>query len=114
MSTAAFFIDAIRDIYEVCPLHLLSPSPSFILTLPQAFVIYAFFTLLLSYLGGERALLILLHGRPPKAPVFPVSLWKREIDVSDPYTFLFLKRGIMRACFFSLPPYLCFFSFLSS
>ncbi|KAJ7301772.1 DUF300 domain-containing protein [Mycena albidolilacea] len=74
---AAFFIDAIRDIYE-------------------AFVIYAFFTLLLSYLGGERALLILLHGRPPKAPVFPVSLWKREIDVSDPYTFLFLKRGIMQ------------------
>ncbi|KAF8184782.1 DUF300 domain-containing protein [Pholiota molesta] len=74
---AAFFIDAIRDIYE-------------------AFVIYCFFLLLLSYLGGERSLLILLHGRPPKEPPFPVSLFKREIDVSDPYTFLFLKRGILQ------------------
>ncbi|RDB16464.1 hypothetical protein Hypma_002814 [Hypsizygus marmoreus] len=74
---AAFVIDAIRDIYE-------------------AFVIYCFFVLLLSYLGGERSLLILLHGRPPKDPVFPVSLFRREIDVSDPYTFLFLKRGILQ------------------
>ncbi|KAF9456225.1 organic solute transporter Ostalpha-domain-containing protein [Collybia nuda] len=74
---AAFVIDAIRDIYE-------------------AFVIYCFFVLLLSYLGGERSLLILLYGRPPKDPVFPVSLFKREIDVSDPYTFLFLKRGILQ------------------
>ncbi|KAJ7041605.1 DUF300 domain-containing protein [Mycena alexandri] len=74
---AAFFIDAIRDIYE-------------------AFVIYCFFVLLLSYLGGERSLLIMLHGRPPKDPVFPVNLFKREIDVSDPYMFLFLKRGILQ------------------
>ncbi|KAF7299868.1 hypothetical protein HMN09_00993900 [Mycena chlorophos] len=74
---AAFFIDAIRDIYE-------------------AFVIYCFFVLLLSYLGGERSLLIMLHGRPPKDPVFPVNLFKREIDVSDPYFFLFLKRGILQ------------------
>lgn len=75
---AAFFIDAIRDIYE-------------------AFVIYCFFTLLLSYLGGERSLLILLHGRPPKSPIFPMNLWRKEIDISDPNTFLFLKRGILRA-----------------
>ncbi|KAF8154489.1 organic solute transporter Ostalpha-domain-containing protein [Crassisporium funariophilum] len=74
---AAFFIDAIRDVYE-------------------AFVIYCFFVLLLSYLGGERSLLILLQGRPPKQPVFPTNLFKREIDVSDPYTFLFLKRGILQ------------------
>ncbi|KAF9002526.1 organic solute transporter Ostalpha-domain-containing protein [Cyathus striatus] len=74
---AAFVIDAIRDIYE-------------------AFVIYCFFSLLLSYLGGERSLLIMLHGRPPKEPVFPMNLFKREIDVSDPYTFLFLKRGIFQ------------------
>ncbi|KAF9477202.1 DUF300-domain-containing protein [Pholiota conissans] len=74
---AAFFIDAIRDIYE-------------------AFVIYCFFVLLLSYLGGERSLLILLHGRPPKEPPFPINIFKRELDVSDPYTFLFLKRGILQ------------------
>ncbi|PFH47496.1 hypothetical protein AMATHDRAFT_151933 [Amanita thiersii Skay4041] len=74
---AAFVIDAIRDIYE-------------------AYVIYCFFVLLLTYLGGERSLLILLHGRPPKDPPFPVSIFKRELDVSDPYTFLFLKRGILQ------------------
>jgi hypothetical protein len=62
----------------------------------QAFVIYCFFQLLLFYLGGERSLLILLHGRPPKEPVFPLNLFKHEIDVSDPYTFLALKRGILR------------------
>ncbi|KAJ3549122.1 hypothetical protein NMY22_g1006 [Coprinellus aureogranulatus] len=74
---AAFVIDAIRDIYE-------------------AFVIYCFFVLLLTYLGGERSLLIMLHGRPPKVPIFPINIFKREIDVSDPYTFLFLKRGILQ------------------
>ncbi len=62
----------------------------------KAFVIYCFFVLLVSYLGGERSLLILLHGRPPKDPVFPVNIFKSEIDVSDPHTFLFLKRGILR------------------
>lgn len=63
----------------------------------QAFVIYCFFVLLLTYLGGERSLLIMLHGRPPKVPIFPINIFKREIDVSDPFTFLFLKRGILRA-----------------
>lgn len=82
---AAFFIDAIRDIYE-------------------AFVIYCFFVLLLTYLGGERSLLILLHGRPPKSPIFPMNLWRKEIDISDPTVFLFLKRGILRMCF-SFRPY---------
>lgn len=74
---AAFFIDVVRDIYE-------------------AFVIYCFFDLLIAYLGGERSLLIKLHGRPPKYPAFPASLFSREIDVSDPYTFLFLKRGVLQ------------------
>jgi len=75
---AAFFIDAVRDIYE-------------------AFVIYVFFQLLIDYLGGERSLLILLHGRPPVHPLFPLNLFKRELDASDPYTYLWLKRGILRA-----------------
>ncbi|KZT32986.1 DUF300-domain-containing protein [Sistotremastrum suecicum HHB10207 ss-3] len=75
--SAAFFIDAVRDIYE-------------------AFVIYCFFELLLAYLGNERSLLILLHGRAPRPPIFPVNLFMHEIDVSDPYTFLFLKRGILQ------------------
>ncbi|THG96044.1 hypothetical protein EW026_g5723 [Hermanssonia centrifuga] len=74
---AAFFIDAVRDIYE-------------------AFVIYCFLDLLIGYLGGERSLLNSLHGRPPKYQVFPGSLFWREVDVSDPYTFLFLKRGVLQ------------------
>ncbi|KDQ10634.1 hypothetical protein BOTBODRAFT_486843 [Botryobasidium botryosum FD-172 SS1] len=74
---AAFVIDAIRDIYE-------------------AFVIYCFFNLLLAYLGGERSLLILLYGRQPLPHVFPVTIFKREFDPSDPFTFLFLKRGILQ------------------
>ncbi|KAH9915457.1 DUF300-domain-containing protein [Epithele typhae] len=74
---AAFFIDVVRDIYE-------------------AFVIYCFFDLLIAYLGGERSLLILLHGRPPKYPVFPSNIFWPEVDVSDPYTFLFLKRGVIQ------------------
>ncbi|KAI7823020.1 organic solute transporter Ostalpha-domain-containing protein [Gamsiella multidivaricata] len=73
----SFYVDALRDIYE-------------------AFVIYCFFGLLVSYLGGERSLLIMLHGRPYTKHVFPVSLWYREIDVGDPYSFLFIKRGILQ------------------
>ncbi|KAI0300067.1 organic solute transporter Ostalpha-domain-containing protein [Multifurca ochricompacta] len=61
-----------------------------------AFVIYCFFQLLLGYLGGERSLLILVHGRPPKLSPFPLNVFQRELDISDPYTFLFLKRGILQ------------------
>ncbi|EJT99726.1 DUF300-domain-containing protein [Dacryopinax primogenitus] len=74
---AAFFIDAFRDIYE-------------------AYVIYCFFHLLLAYLGGDRALLIMLHGRPPKTYLPPMNLFKRECDVSDPFVFLGLRRGIFQ------------------
>jgi hypothetical protein len=74
---AAFVIDAFRDIYE-------------------AFVIYCFFQLLVGYLGGERSLLIRVHGRQPKVTPFPMNVFQREIDVSDPFTFLFLKRGILQ------------------
>ena len=37
-----------------------------------------------------------MHGRPPKYPVFPTNLFWGEVDVSDPHTFLFLKRGVIR------------------
>ncbi|WVR03846.1 hypothetical protein IAU60_000843 [Kwoniella sp. DSM 27419] len=74
---AAFFIDAIRDLYE-------------------AFVIYTFLQLLITYLGGERSLLILLHGRPPIPHPFPVNLFLRPMDVSDPWSLLNLKRGVLQ------------------
>ncbi len=70
-------MDTFRDIYE-------------------AFVIYAFFNLLLNKLGGERALIIMLHSRPPTENFFPGTLYSREIFVGDPYTFLFVKRGILQ------------------
>lgn len=73
----AFYVDAFRDIYE-------------------AFVIYCFFNLLVCYLGGERSLLVMLHGRPYTKHVWPVSMWSKEMDVGDPYTFLFIKRGILQ------------------
>lgn len=74
---AAFVIDLVRDIYE-------------------AFVILSFFSLLVEYLGGERSLLILVHGRRPTPHVFPVNLFFSPLDISDPYTFLGLKRGILQ------------------
>ncbi|GAA5881472.1 hypothetical protein JCM1840_001100 [Sporobolomyces johnsonii] len=73
----AFFVDAVRDIYE-------------------AFVIYCFFSLLVEYLGGERSLIILLHGREPVKHPWPVSLLLPPMDASDPFTFLGLKRGILQ------------------
>jgi hypothetical protein len=75
-----------------CSIELLSGLRLF----SQAFVIYCFFQLLVGYLGGERSLLIRVHGRQPKATPFPMNVFQREIDVSDPFTFLFLKRGILR------------------
>ncbi|RKP05420.1 organic solute transporter Ostalpha-domain-containing protein [Thamnocephalis sphaerospora] len=74
---AAFYVDALRDIYE-------------------AFVVYCFFNLLVTYLGGERELLNKLHARPPVEYIWPVRLWAREMDAGDPYTFLSIKRGILQ------------------
>ena len=69
------------------------------LTDNQAFVIYTFFQLLITYLGGERSLLIVLHGRPPIPHPFPVSVFLRPMDVSDPWVLLNLKRGVLRIYF---------------
>ncbi|GAA5835968.1 hypothetical protein JCM11251_006616 [Rhodosporidiobolus azoricus] len=74
---AAFFVDAVRDVYE-------------------AFVIYCFFSLLVEYLGGERSLIITLHGRPPHSHPWPIRYFLSPMDASDPFTFLGLKRGILQ------------------
>jgi hypothetical protein len=62
----------------------------------QAFVIYTFLSLLITYLGGERSLLIILHGRQPIAHPFPFNLFLKPMDVSDPWVLLNLKRGVLR------------------
>ncbi|GJJ67879.1 hypothetical protein EMPS_00225 [Entomortierella parvispora] len=38
----------------------------------------------------------MLHGRPYTQHVFPVNIFSGEVDVGDPYTFLFIKRGILQ------------------
>ncbi|KAK2612710.1 hypothetical protein QQS21_001327 [Conoideocrella luteorostrata] len=75
--SAASFIDPIRDIYE-------------------AFTIYTFFQLLINYLGGERALIIMTHGRAPVQHLWPMNHVLRKVDISDPHTFLSIKRGILQ------------------
>lgn len=60
-------------------------------------MIYCFFSLLVEYLGGESNIMSMLRGRAPTPHYFPLNLFLPPIDLSDPYTFLALKRGIMRA-----------------
>ncbi|KAK3323520.1 organic solute transporter Ostalpha-domain-containing protein [Cercophora scortea] len=74
---AAAFLDPIRDIYE-------------------AFTIYTFFQLLIGYIGGERALIIMMHGREPVHHLWPMNHFLERVDISDPYTFLAIKRGILQ------------------
>ncbi|OQD71437.1 hypothetical protein PENPOL_c001G05745 [Penicillium polonicum] len=74
---AAQFLDPVRDIYE-------------------AFTIYTFFQLLINFLGGERAVIIMAHGRPPISHAWPLNHFLPKIDISDPHTFLAVKRGILQ------------------
>ncbi|KAF4971765.1 hypothetical protein FZEAL_9756 [Fusarium zealandicum] len=74
---AAAFLDPVRDIYE-------------------AFTIFTFFQLLINYLGGERSLIIMTHGRAPVDHLWPLNHVLTKIDISDPHTFLSIKRGILQ------------------
>lgn len=62
----------------------------------QAFTIYTFFQLLINFLGGERALIIMTHGRPPIQHAWPLNHILPKVDISDPQTFLAVKRGILQ------------------
>lgn len=73
----AFWIDPFRDVYE-------------------AFTLYTFFQLMVAYLGGERSLIIMMHGRPPVAHLWPLNHVCSKVDISDPHTFLSIKRGILQ------------------
>ncbi|KAF2279288.1 DUF300-domain-containing protein [Westerdykella ornata] len=74
---AAFWIGPLRDVYE-------------------AFTIYTFFQLLINFIGGERALIILMTGRPPVSHLWPLNYILPKVDISDPHTFLAIKRGILQ------------------
>lgn len=73
----AFWIDPFRDVYE-------------------AFTLYTFFQLLVNFLGGERSLIIMMHGRPPVAHLWPLNHLFAKVDISDPHMFLSVKRGILQ------------------
>ena len=76
---AAFWIEPFRDVYE-------------------AFTLYTFFQLLVNFLGGERSLIIMMHGRPPVSHLWPLNMMPgvSKVDISDPHTFLWIKRGILQ------------------
>lgn len=62
----------------------------------QAFTLYAFFQLLINFLGGERSLIIMMHGRAPVSHIWPLNHCLPKVDISDPHTFLAVKRGILQ------------------
>jgi Organic solute transporter Ostalpha len=67
-----------------------------LLTSAKAFTIYTFFQLLINFIGGERALIILMHGRRPISHPWPLNHCFPKVDISDPHTFLAIKRGILQ------------------
>jgi len=75
----SFWIEPFRDVYE-------------------AFTLYTFFQLLVNFLGGERSLIIMMHGRPPVEHLWPLNKVPGvgKVDISDPHTFLSIKRGILQ------------------
>jgi hypothetical protein len=52
--------------------------------------------LLINFIGGERSLIIMMHGRQPVQHPWPLNLWLNKVDISDPHTFLAIKRGILQ------------------
>jgi hypothetical protein len=51
---------------------------------------------LINYVSGERALIIMTHGREPVHHLWPVNHVLPRVDISDPHTFLAIKRGILQ------------------
>ncbi|KAF2760496.1 DUF300-domain-containing protein [Pseudovirgaria hyperparasitica] len=75
--SVAFWVRPVQDVYE-------------------AFTIYTFFQLLINFLGGERALIVMMHGRRPVSHLWPLNHCLPKVDISDPHTFLAIKRGILQ------------------
>lgn len=80
------FVEPVKEIYE-------------------AFVIYTFFSLLTLLLGGERNIVIITSGRPPVKHPPPFKKVLPAVDMSDPFTLLAIKRGILQYVW--LKPVIC-------
>ncbi|KAK0521170.1 hypothetical protein OC842_006868 [Tilletia horrida] len=74
---SAFVVDVLRDLYE-------------------AVTLLSLFNLMIAYLGGERSILVLAHSREPVRHPWPVRLFYPPLDMSNPHTFLALKRGVLQ------------------
>lgn len=70
--------------------HLLAKILTFFREIYEAFVIYTFYSLLTSLLGGEREIIFQATGRPP------LKVFGRKIDLSDPPTYLRVKQLVMQ------------------
>ncbi|KAJ3106968.1 hypothetical protein HDU97_005249 [Phlyctochytrium planicorne] len=91
------YIDMVRDLYELNQEQ-------------KAFVIYTFFTLLVNYMGGERELIASLVDKPRTPHIWPLNLFLPPVDMSDPHTFLWIRRGVLQ--FAVLKPILSILSVL--
>ncbi|KAK6463883.1 organic solute transporter Ostalpha-domain-containing protein [Scheffersomyces coipomensis] len=87
-----YIIEPIREVYE-------------------AFVIYTFFSLLTDMLNGERNIIIMTSGRQPVDHPGIFKYMFPPMDISDPFTFLNIKRGILQYVW--LKPIMCFAILLS-
>eukprot|EP01134_Creolimax_fragrantissima_P003201 CFRG3201T1 len=74
---AALYLDTIRDVYE-------------------AYVLYQFFLLCVSYLGGEAQAKLVLSRKPDMPHPWPMDLWLTPVKTSSPYFFINMKRGILQ------------------
>lgn len=72
----------------------------------EAFVIYTFFSLLIDMLGGAKSIVIMTSGRPPVPLPGVLGRCLPPLDISDPTTFLAIKRGIQQYVW--LKPFVCF------
>ncbi|KAH3685625.1 hypothetical protein WICPIJ_003372, partial [Wickerhamomyces pijperi] len=70
----------------------------------EAFVIYTFFSLLTVYLGDERDIIIKNSGKEPVKHLI-LGAYLPLVDISDPFTFLAIKRGILQYVW--LKPMIC-------
>jgi len=88
----AMWVDPIRDVYEVRQFSHLNLQTLILLGFHNIYLLQ----LLINFLGGERALIIMMHGRKPVHHLWPLNHCLPLVDISDPHTFLAIKRGILQ------------------
>lgn len=75
----------------------------------EAFIIYTFYQLLCYLLNGERGIISQNHNLT--SHLFPLNYMLHDVNISDPYEFLVIKRGILQYVY--LKPLICVLFLLS-